>query len=189
MEATHQARQTAIGFLAQEGLLDETRWAIVDVGWSLNCQAALKRVLSMAKGENFEPLGFYIGLTSDHLDVNEAGHARSFIANPGSIFSRRRVIIEHCFTPSTHATTRSYDHSNGSSVPVFGPEIRSDSELEYALRLHEVAKHQAKLLRTDAKFRDAFNANRDAIIRNVVTFISKPSRKDAKLMRNFGTSG
>ena len=149
MRTTNQARQTVIQYLSEEGLLDNVRWALVDTGWTLNCQAALKRILSDAKAEQLNPHGFYLALSSDHLPPNEAGHARSFIAEPGSIFARRALVFEHCFTPSTHESTCSYEYRNNSAVPVFTPEIRSDSEINYALKLHEIAQHQAQLFRVD----------------------------------------
>ena len=187
MRATNQARRTAIQYLTQEGLLDNKPWALVDTGWSLNSQAALKRILSEAKAEKFEPLGFYLALSSYHLSPDEAGHARSFIADSGSIFARRALVFEHCFTPATHESTRSYEYRNGSVVPVFTPEIRSNSEINYALKLHEIAQHQAHLFRVDEGFRKSIEASRAAIISNVERFISNPLIQEAKLMLDLGT--
>ena len=60
-------RGAALGYLAQEGLLADQDWALVDVGWSLNCQAALRRLLAARDPRQAGAVrGFYIGLAKDH---------------------------------------------------------------------------------------------------------------------------
>jgi hypothetical protein len=187
LQPIHHLRQLALKYFSQEGLLDNVRWALVDAGWTLNCQAAIKRILSHINGKRPDPTGFYINLTNDHLDTYEAGVARSFIEEPGSIFSRRRVIIEHCFTPSTHTSTQSYEERNGVVVPVFGPELRNNDELEYAQRLHDIAIHYAHLVKANKNMENKLVACNVNIIRNAEKFISNPSKHDVKFMGNFGT--
>lgn len=182
-----EARKVALRYFEQEGLLEEVPWALVDAGWSLNCQAALKRILSAVKGAEFSPSGYYLALSRDHLGPGEAGTAWSYIQAPGSLFSRRRVIIEHCFTPSTHATTKSYELRDGRAVPKFGTELRGEQELAYAARLHRIAERSAALLADQPALRERLLSSRDAIIRNAERFISRPTRAAAEQMSSFGT--
>lgn len=182
-----EARAVALQYFEQEGLMENVPWALVDAGWSLNCQAALKRILSTVKGPGFSPTGYYLALSRDHLGVDEAGAAWSYIQAPGSLFSRRRVIIEHCFTPSTHATTKSYEIREGRVTPKFGAELRSEQELAYAERLHRIAEQSAALLMGQPALRGRLLSSSDAIIRNAERFISRPNREDAQEMRGFGT--
>lgn len=181
------ARQVALQYFTQKGLLDDVPWALVDAGWSLNCQAALKRILSTVKGAEYLPTGYYLALTRDHLSLKEAGISHSFLSKHGSLFSRRRVIIEHCFTPSTHATTRSYRLQDDSVVPVFGPEIRSQQELAYANRLHQIAEQCTTLIRSEPYRQRLFLSCRGTVIRNAERFISHPSRSNVTKLCNFGT--
>ena len=53
-------RARALGYLRQEGLLDGTPWAMVDIGWHGNLQRSLSRLLAAG------PLtGFYFGLVPE----------------------------------------------------------------------------------------------------------------------------
>ena len=54
-------RALALGYLRQEGLLDGTPWAMVDIGWHGNLQRSLARLLATVGSA--QPLtGFYFGL-------------------------------------------------------------------------------------------------------------------------------
>ena len=54
-------RSLALGYLRQEGLLDDTPWAMVDIGWHGNLQRSLGRVLALG-GSARAVTGFYFGL-------------------------------------------------------------------------------------------------------------------------------
>jgi predicted HAD superfamily hydrolase len=58
-----QRRQEVIAYLCQQGLLDESPWAIVDSGWNGRLQESLYKILHMA-GRNGDVIGFYVGLLS-----------------------------------------------------------------------------------------------------------------------------
>lgn len=179
-------RETALAYFEQQGLLDEARWALVDAGWSLNCQAALKRILG-TRDAAVIPQGYYIALTRDHLPAEEAGIARAFIPKAGSVFSRRRVIIEHCFTASTHSTTRAYAKEGAVAAPAFGTELRGDEELAYAHRLHEAASAMAELVASDPAMLGELRRHRNEIVANAERFLRHPRRSDALAMASFGT--
>jgi predicted HAD superfamily hydrolase len=179
-------REAASSYFVQQGMLDGSKWALVDAGWSLNSQAALARILQTA-GYRGLPHGYYIGLTRDHLPTQEAGTAEAFVSPPGNIFSRRRVIIEHCFMPSTQSTTRSYHFEGTEARPVFGPELRSPTELAYAARLHRTAVELARSLATDSRLAEDFRLHRDAAVAGAERFLRHPRPSDASQMAGFGT--
>lgn len=54
-------RQTAAGYMRQEGLLDSTPWALVDMGWSGRMQRSLRSLLG-ALGTDRPLTGFYFAL-------------------------------------------------------------------------------------------------------------------------------
>lgn len=180
-------REVALSYFRQEGLFDDTPWALVDAGWSLNTQAALKRILDTAGTAHQSPRGYYLALARDHLNEAQAGAAYPFVRKAGSIFSRRRVVIEHCFLPSTHATTRSYQVAGAHTVPVFGPELRGEAELGYASMLHEAAVSAARLASADARITDALSEHVGEILSNAEKLLRHPLEAEARAMSSFGT--
>lgn len=188
-ESAAEKRHVALAYFEQEGLFDETPWALVDAGWSLNSQSALKRILASSARPCQAPRGYYLGLAVDHLDTDQAGEAYAFTAPPGSLFSRRRVIVEHCFLPACHSSTKAYQSQGGGHIsPVFSPEAREEAELAYARRLHNVATRAAKLAANQKVVRDCLKNYTPVIISTAANFIRHPSVGDACAMSKFGTT-
>lgn len=187
-ENSATSRRTALAYFQQEGLLDNTPWALVDIGWSLNCQAALKRILEEELNRNLEITGYYLGLVRNHLSFSVAGKAQCFISDLNSIFSRRRVILEHCFTPSTHSTTISYrTMDDGKILPRFGEECRTLFELQYAQRLHQIVEHASIEYTQDHQVKKIINTYGTLIKSNASRLLQFPDKKEAALLANFGT--
>lgn len=182
-----QKREIALFYLAQEGLMDDVSWALVDAGWSLNSQAALKRILDAGGTAHRDPNGYYLALGQDHLSEAQAGIAYPFIPGAGSILTRRRVAIEHCFLPATHATTNGYRMDGNRALPTFSPELRGQAELRYAKRLHEAATSAAKVLTADGNLAAALTAHVREILSTAERLLRHPSVADARAMSTFGT--
>lgn len=182
-----QKREVALRYFEQEGLLDDVPWALVDAGWALNSQAALKRILDASGRAKHGPRGYYIALTRDHLDLAKTGPATPFVAGPGSYFSRRRVVIEHCFLPSQHTTTRGYGMEGERAVPVFGRELRTPREMAYVARLHNAAVVAAKCVAADRNLRQVFSAHPGDVVAVVEEFLRRPPAAEAHAMAPFGT--
>ncbi len=176
-------KQVALGYLRQEGLLNDA-WALVDAGWSLNGQAALKRILDTAFPA-FSPTGYYIGLARDHLDESRAGVARAFCNPPGHLLSRRRVIVEHSFLPSTHASTTSYAHGEAQVLPVFWEDTRSATEMAYVQRLHAATVVAAGMAAATPAMLDHIRQCTPQITRSAVAFIQHPTMREAGLFSTF----
>ena len=172
-------RDTTLAYLRQEGLLDECSWALVDAGWSLNGQAALKRILSVVPRLGVQPQGYYVGLARDFLDEASAGLAFSFCQPPGSIFSRRRVVVEHCFLPATHASTRGYLVCSSGVAPDFSPDPRNEDEIEYARRLHVAASIGATLVAGCVPMQNCVRAYTACSKQIAIGLIRTPNRHDA----------
>lgn len=186
ISSVQQKRDVALAYFAQEGLLDDVPWALVDAGWSLNSQAALKRILEAGGASLCIPKGYYLALARNHFTEEQAGVAYPFIATPGSIFSRRRVIVEHCFLCSTHATTKGYRKDGARVLPVFSPELRSEAELAYAKRLHETAISAATLIASNRRLAVALTRSVDEILANAERLLTHPSVTDARAMAALG---
>ena len=181
-------RSTVLTYLTQEGLLDGTPWALVDVGWSFNCQAALNRILRTDPAWNGEVKGYYVGVGSTFLSPEVTGEVCCHVSEPGSIFARRRVLIEHVFTPATHATTIGYaTDSSGQVCPRFGEDSRSEEELRFARRLEEIARGAALDYVEDERTRAIIDASTSDILRNVKRLLTRPTRQEARAFAPFGS--
>lgn len=180
-------RELALSYFEQEGLFDDVPWALVDAGWSLNAQSALKRILATSKVKHYAPRGYYVALARDHLDEAQAGIAYPFIPKAGSIFSRRRVVIEHCFLPSTHATTRGYQLDGDRIAPIFGHELRGTPELNYANKLHEAATCAANMVATNPAIASSLREHTGDILASAAGFLKHPRESGASAMATFGT--
>jgi hypothetical protein len=123
--------------------------------------------------------GYYIGLAKDHLPTTRAGLTRPFIEDVGSIFARRRAVVEHSFLASTHASTRGYACIDGKIVPQLCVEFRSNGELDYARRLQATVVAAARLVATDNRVADAIATYRPAIVRNAAQLLRTPLHEDA----------
>lgn len=179
LNAVAVKRDAALTYLFQEGLADGSNWALVDAGWSLNSQAALQRMLRASTRVISPVQGYYIGLARDHLPADRAGKAYAFCNTVGNIFSRRRVVVEHCFLPACHSSTRGYVLKNGVADPDFSPEHRDAAELDYAQRLHAAAVTAAKILKQCPSTQDHMRAFREQATQTAANFICNPSKKDA----------
>lgn len=177
-------RKVTLEYLRQERLLDGA-WALVDAGWSLNGQAALKRILDTASQDCSSPTGYYIGLARDHLDESSAGVARAFCNPPGHLLSRRRVIVEHSFLPSTHASTIGYSHGDAQVLPVFGEDARSATERAYAQRLHAAAVVAAEMVADSSAMLNLIQPYATQIMHSAVEFIRYPTAQEATLFAAF----
>ncbi|MBH1966143.1 MAG: hypothetical protein I8H77_17490 [Comamonadaceae bacterium] len=177
--SAHDKRQFTLRYFKQEGLLDDTAWAFVDSGWSLNSQAAVKRIFDSAGIGLRPPQGYYIGLARDHLNEVQAGKAYAFVTPPGSIFSRRRVVIEHCFLPSTHSSTRGYKLTPEEVVPDFSEEARDENEIAYACHLHDCAVKAARLVADNADLQSSLRRFAPDLRERAAYFVCNPSYADA----------
>lgn len=183
LNASAKARDLALEYFRQEGLLQNVKWALVDTGWSLNCQAALKRILSTRLGNDFKPLGFYMALAANRISETESGTAQGFVPDPGLVLFRRRTMVEHFFTPALHASTKGYTLHDGTVQPVLGDEVRNEREMTYVRRLHEICVIQAGLVASNPSLLQQIVSTSDKIIESAEHFILNPSRQDAAALQ------
>lgn len=183
-QSAESSKRATLEYFFQEGLLDDA-WALVDAGWSLNGQAALKRILGAVCPGGASPTGYYIGLAQDHLDEISAGTARAFCMPAGHLFSRRRVVVEHCFLPSTHASTIGYSRGDGQVLPRFGKDVRCMREMEYVRRLHSVAVQVAKMAAKYPMTLDLIRQYSVQVVNSSINFIRHPAVHDAAIFSGF----
>ncbi len=186
-EHISREREICLKYFKQEGLLDNENWAIVDTGWELNCQAALKRIISGRKTEE-HTVGFYFGLANDHLPQELAGEAYGF-TETGSIFSKRRVAVEHCFFASTHTSTTGYIETLNGIAPVFAKDYRSEHEVNYSKILHSFALAFADQLCDLNIPIEHLISLRNIFTQNASSLLESPKINDLTLLKGIKVSG
>nr|MDE6606890.1 hypothetical protein [Lachnospiraceae bacterium] len=85
--------ETTAAYLRQEGLFEETDYALVDSGWVGTLQLSLQRVLEHEKAENVRQRGYYFGLYA-RPEGTDAGQYRAFYFGEREI--RRKVRFSNC---------------------------------------------------------------------------------------------
>lgn len=181
-------REAVLGYLTQQNMFDGTPWALVDAGWSLNCQAALKRIVQGRLQGQSAPIGFYFGLAKNHFSADLAGKAFSFTP-VGSIFSRRRVVIEHCFMPSPNASTIGYAiDPEGRFAPQFAAETRSCAEIDLARKVQAFAGRYAAAAASDPRLMMAIGNRHVDTCHMAAEFLMRPSREDALILSSMNVN-
>ncbi|GAA0259758.1 HAD family hydrolase [Rhodanobacter caeni] len=183
-DAAGRARKDALAYFAQQGVLGSRSWALVDSGWGLNAQAALKRVLSGA-AVSAPVQGIYLALVRDHLNQVQAGLATTFAAPAGRLLASRTHLMDHVFFPAPHASTRGYTRHGSTMQPIFDEATRSPGQLAYANQLDQLAVSAARLLAGDAVLRAAFETHTPTIVATAERFISKPDRESVTALAQF----
>lgn len=166
------SRGMCLDYLAQEGLRGESTWAVVDTGWQLNCQAALKRMLASTSSEH-SCLGFYLGLSGNHLSEQVAGRALS-LTRPGSIFARRRVAVEHLFFAAKHASTVGYERRPGIVLPRLSADGRTDGHLRYVDSLHDYVTKFAEAFVLNGISHTQFVRSRESVVGKMENLLLVP---------------
>ena len=126
-ERAAQARELAAAYLEQEGLRSPGRWALVDVGWRLTAQAALRGIL---RGSGEEPFGFYLGVSRERRPIAEAGEYRAFLVeddephaghlNDGWLW-RSTSLVEQVLAIADHGSCAGYAKGGERIEPVLRP--------------------------------------------------------------------
>ncbi|OAI07550.1 HAD family hydrolase [Methylomonas methanica] len=176
------ARAILASYFEQEKLNDGTSWAIVDMGWRLNCQQALKTILNSLEW-SCQPKGFYFELASDHLSESEAGWHKSYLSHKYPLFSRRRLLIEHVFTPANHATVVGYRRTGKGIEPIFKATPSDDKLTAYTEQLHRLCIEFSKNTIRAGLWTNYNPVLDSAILRNAVNFLDRPSKEDAETIK------
>lgn len=131
------AYSNAIGYLRQEGLLEEELYGIVDTGWTGSIQRTLRQLLASA-GHTAELVGFYFGMFEPPRDSADGVYLTwyfSAASSPAKISVFNNNVIE-CMCICPHPMTVGYQLTDGGYQPVWTPNKAADFTPD-ALRLQE----------------------------------------------------
>jgi predicted HAD superfamily hydrolase len=124
-----ERRAAAKAYFREEGLFDQTPWAIVDLGWMLSCQSALRRLLR-AVDPGIEVRGYYLGLHRKRAAPSEAGLAAALFNQRGvdrpaetrkqTLFGHT-ALFDHALGMADHPSVHHYEAIGGGARPAFQP--------------------------------------------------------------------
>lgn len=141
LERVASSRERALAYFAQEGLTDGSSWALVDVGWKLQSQWALRRLLgSIGSGTSVN--GYYLAIARKRRRMAEAGPYRALYLpeefEEVPALHRHAVLIEEAFLPASHGSVLGYRAENGVVTPVLRDDNFHPDWPAYRLSLEQV---------------------------------------------------
>jgi predicted HAD superfamily hydrolase len=184
-------REAAIAYFSDVGLLDPVPWALVDLGWRLSCQSALRALL-----ENFSDntiRGYYLGLMENRRSSVEAGPASALFYQPPydrqndqsqlPIFSNI-WLLELVLGWATHSSVHHYAINEAECSPVFSRASPTGSELRAITQVHEATlQFVRERLHLVGEFEDVANV-RGILGAIVDRFVRQPDPKALESLQN-----
>lgn len=183
-------RGLLLDYLRQEGLMSDTSWALVDVGWKLRPQQALHHILSFEDAAH-RTRGYYLGLAVDHMPLDACGDVWAYISHPQAcVESRFRcrwlvkratiALMENAFLAADHPSVIGYRTDSDRVLPVFDSSIPTTHHRNYAVKLHRSLSTYARNL----SVANAFGLNFDVLawrsLAIVKEFAFAPTRQEAE---------
>lgn len=175
------ARQDSLDYFRQEGLTDGGKWALVDVGWKLQSQWALRRMLDTIEMEE-SVNGYYLGVARRRRRMTETGPYRALFIpeefDEAQTLHEHAVLIEHAFLPASHGPVLGYRREGERIMPLLRPE-----EPPHDWRLYQSSVSRLVLRYADEVARAGIlDADLDQLtwsaLRTAHRFLTDPTREE-----------
>lgn len=128
-EYSKEAYPNAIGYLRQEGLLDEIPFALVDSGWVGTLQQTIQRLLQ-SQNSNIKVEGYYFGMY-EYPKGSKISDYHSFYFSPTRGL-KRKVHFSNCLFEAIFSApegmTLSYEENGGKYQPVMDLKENPNAE-------------------------------------------------------------
>lgn len=136
LKKAQEERASVLAYLTQEGLDDNVKWGIVDLGWFGNMQESLSRILE-SSGKRRSIHGFYFGLVRSCTDEADGNSMHAFFFHHDApkrykVMAGKSGGIMEVLTSADHGTTLSYKKSGNIWLPVLKEQI-DNSALDWGL--------------------------------------------------------
>lgn len=196
----------AIGYLKQEGLMDDVPYAIVDSGWTGSIQKSLSHLIASQMQETAKDHfngqkrgidGYYFGMYEYAASAN-ADLYHTFYFSPLSGGWRKAFFCNNlfeCIFSSPEGMTLEYQEKNGRFCPVFAAgenpnrdKIRRSAEL---LRIYaelfcaKKVSAQSDTLSKDVRNADKFLVDMQIITKLLSLFMGHPSKAEAETFGSY----
>ena len=182
-ETTAFARERTCAYLRQEGVADEVKWAMVDIGWSLNLQWALRRLLAGMGLEN-RVQGYYLGVNAERRPRSQVGPYRAWLMPEDSdeLVKRlwdRAMIIEEAFLMPDHGSVLGYGSGDGPVEPILGNWETDPTAEEYRRIERGVLMAYAEEIGKSDLLPKHLPALRTAALSSITRFVQNPTQAEA----------
>lgn len=188
LSRANQARETTLAYLEQEGLTSQGDWALVDVGWKLRSQEALKRILDTV-GLGDAVSGYYMAVASSRQPMSQTGAFQTLLmpeeSDRARILLSRATVVEEAFLSADHGSVTAYAWDDGRPVPVFGKWIKEVPRTRYLARIREVVSIYAREALNSRILEDHWHLVWDGALRNANELLSHPTRAEARTVASF----
>jgi predicted HAD superfamily hydrolase len=180
-----EARSTMMEYLAQEGLLDDDRWGLVDLGWLGRLQDSLAEILHL-EGHPIRPHGFYVGLFP-RKKKPEWGTYKSFLhrqhqQDPG--LPRMGTHLE-LFCSADHGRTCSYRSRGERVVPTMDDPPSNDLCAWGFAMWQDTLVRYAEHLELGSDLVDAEEDVSDRVCAALLELVDRPTPEEARCLGLF----
>jgi HAD superfamily hydrolase (TIGR01549 family) len=185
LKNAHKAREVALNYFSQGGLLKDNKWALVDVGWTLRTQTSLKKILETG-GQN-HTLGYYLGITKHRFSAIDYGRCHSFFleefeqettSSGAKYIFQNKGFIDQVFTMANHGSTYGYVRDGEKIVPLLSNLSDSPQRKAFVRTVHNtVVTFARELAKTELVHQNATELKECG---RLVTgmFLAKPTRRE-----------
>jgi hypothetical protein len=182
-------RETTLGYFRQEGLFDKTPWALVDIGWTGRCQAALRKLLRSVQPDR-EVHGYYLGVNHYPEPREVAGpmwgwqrdNLFASPEHPTRVLFRNQGAIEEVFTMAAHGTTLSYEKTASGFQPRLKEESANDLKKRFTTQQQTICRAFAQRWQRNRRRGDAERL-KETSLANLARFFLHPTRREVDALK------
>lgn len=188
LQNAERHRQLFKGYAERKKLFAEGKFAIVDIGWCLNLQSMIRKLLTELDPST-ELHAYHLGILDNRWNVSKAGFYRTrYLQQESPQLESRNTrylnkctgVIEDFFCFADHGTVKEYEKRDDGVWPVFNEPVL-DPEVE-SLRnqfkdcLHQYAR-EFKYWELDRISLDSFKS---IALENFIRFLKSPTSNEAR---------
>ncbi|MAS96512.1 MAG: hypothetical protein CMO55_25265 [Verrucomicrobiales bacterium] len=198
LERAKRSREACLAYLKQEGLFDTTDWAVCDVGWVLNGQAALTRLLR-TQDPQAVARGLYFMVNRRRPPLSETGPFHSWLLDEAlpcgsgamtETLTWMSGLIEEFFLSSSEQSVRGYtsDEASQQSEPIFTRNTIDQTTKRHAQELRNavdfLTEEWAARLREPGFVQQLSQYSLTELLR----FLRKPTKEEAAVVASLSHS-
>ena len=195
-ERLYKHCELCVGYLRQEGMLNEGRKAIVDMGWHGNMQRSLRQLVLSAGGQS-ELFGFYYGLWPAAMEnryaagVMESCFASEFAAFQSQEEVHQAVALLEQLHSAPHGSTKAYaTNPEGNIEPIFQDSPSERAQYESITRwFQQGAIEMVKQIYSETDNTttpELKNLNREVALAALGSIMLSPSVDELNLLSQIG---
>ena len=182
-------RKLVRDYFKQEGFLPGIS-ALVDTGWSLRSQSAIKKIISDDTVDS-KIWGYYLGIFRWRLKISQGGNYRAFFIETHDDDRKSDstlkflfpayypLVLEHVFTMCDHGTAMGYKRENGKIIPILAEETHDERMSSLIQQFQEVIVSYADEIGKSGIIEENVKVMKHSALANFARFMSNPTAKEA----------